>query len=433
MGRWGLIGELGKGMTEPVDAYKKRQAFPRMMRAVRKQREREEPAMSVTNYAFDLPTRVLFGPGSLGKLRSEKLPGNKALVCISAGGSMRRHGQLDALLVELDAAGVTYAVYEGVTANPTMQDVDAGARMAEAEGCDFVIGMGGGSTMDAAKVIALVAANGGSCWDYCGSETGGKQKPAKDALPIVAITTSAGTGSEVDPWAVISREDTGEKNGMGWPSTFPVLAIVDADLMMSVPPKFTAWQGMDAFYHAAESVICKSEHALGEMFALKAIELIAKALPRAVADGSDREARADMALASTLAGVYMLCTSEHRMEHSMGGLFPKLPHGAGLIMVSHAYFDFFAEREACEAEMVKMAKAMGVADATSGKDFIAALDALIEAVGCKDLAMSEWGITRDDLPRFVDNYHRVRGGDINGDPIHLTDDDLLDMYEASFK
>ena len=76
---------------------------------------------------------------------------------------------------------------------------------------------------------------------------------------------------------------------------------------------------------------------------------------------------------------------------------------------------------------------MGVVDATCGKDFIAALDALIEAVGCKDLAMSEWGITRDDLPRFVDNYHRVRGGDINGDPIHLTDDDLLAMYEASFK
>lgn len=385
----------------------------------------------IDQFVYDMPTRVLFGPGSLKKLHEEQLPGTRALVVISHGGSMRRHGQLDALVSELAAAGVTYVVYEGIRPNPTNTSVDEAAALANKDGCDFVIALGGGSAMDASKAIALVATNPGSCWDYSPSSTGGQKAPENGPMPLICITTSAGTGSEVDMWSVITNDETKEKTG--YASMFPTMAVVDSDLMMSVPPAFTAYQGMDAFFHAAESVINVNEHVVGEMFALKAIELVAKYLPRAVADGSDKEARNNMAIANTLAGYYMLCTSEHTMEHALGSAHPDLVHGAGLIMISHEYFDFFAQRKACEEQMVKMAKAMGVADATTGADFVAALDKLIADVNCTDLKMSDDGIARDELPGVVDLYHKVWGGNNDADPVKLSDDDVLGMFERSYK
>ncbi|MGI6229826.1 MAG: iron-containing alcohol dehydrogenase [Tractidigestivibacter sp.] len=385
----------------------------------------------IEQFVFDMPTRVLFGAGQLKNLHKEQLPGKKALIVISHGGSMKRHGQLAAVEAELDKAGVEHVLYEGIRPNPTNTSVDEAAKMANDEGCDFVVALGGGSTMDASKAIALVATNEGSCWDYSPSSTGGQKTPTEKPLPLICITTSAGTGSEVDMWSVITNDQTKEKTG--YASMFPTMAVVDSDLMMSVPANFTAYQGMDAFFHAAESVINVNEHVVGEMFALKAIELIAKYLPRAVADGSDKEARNNMAIANTLAGYYMLCTSEHTMEHALGSAHPKLVHGAGLIMISHEYFNFFAERKACEEQMVKMAKAMGVADATSGKDFVAALDKLIADVNCSDLKMSDNGITREELPGVVDVYHKVWGGNNDADPVKLSDEDVLGMFQRSYK
>ena len=385
----------------------------------------------IDKFVYDIPTRILYGAGSLKDLHEEDLPGTKALVTISRGGSMKRHGQLDALVAELDAAGVAHVLYDQVRPNPTDKNVDEAVELAVREGCDFVVALGGGSVMDAAKAIALVATNEGSCWDYAPSATGGQKAPDAAPLPLVCVTTSAGTGSEVDMWSVISNDETQEKTG--YPTTYPTISVVDSDLMMSVPPTFTAWQGMDAFFHAAESVINVNEHVVGEMFALKAIELIAKHLPRAVADGSDKEARNSMAVANTLAGYYMLCTSEHTMEHALGSAHPELVHGAGLVMVSHEYFNFFAERQACEGQMAKMARAMGVEGATGGADFIAALDKLIADVNCAGLKMSDYGITREELPATVRKYHEVWGGNNDADPLKLSDEDVLGILERSYR
>ena len=214
---------------------------------------------------------------------------------------------------------------------------------------------------------------------------------------------------------------------------FPVLSVVDSDLMMSVPPKFTAYQGMDAFFHATETVVNTKVHPMAEMFALKTIELVAKYLPAAVKNGNDREARAYMALANTLAGYYMLCTSAHTIEHTMGSFHPKLVHGAGLIMIAHAYYDFFAEKKAAEEPMIKMAKAMGVENPTSGKDFIRALDKLIADVGCAGLKMSDEGITYEELDKYPAKLHEVLGGDTSADPLPLSDGDYLAIYRNAYK
>ena len=365
-------------------------------------------------FVFNNPVKVLFGPGQLQNLHKEKLPGRKALIATSNGTSTKRYGYLDALEKELDLAGVSYTVFDEVRPNPT--DVN-----------------GGGSVMDCSKCIALMAANSGDIWDYSLSGKGGKKTPANNALPIVCITTSAGTASEVDLASVISNDATKEKTGIFFPSMMPTLSVVDSNLMMSVPPKFTAWQGMDAFFHASETVVNIKHHPMAEMFALKTIELVAKYLPRAVRDGSDREAREMMAYANTFAGYYMMCTSAHTMEHTMGSFHDSLVHGAGLIMIAHSYYGFFAERKAAEENMIKMAKAMGVDNASSGMDFIAALDRLIANVGCADLRMSDAGITKEELKLYPAKVHEVLGGDITADPLPLSDADYLAIFEGAYR
>lgn len=385
------------------------------------------------NFQFFMPTKVLFGAGQLQNLHNEQMPGKKALIVTSNGQSTKKFGYLAATEQELDLAGVEHVLFDEVRPNPTKDNVMDGAAKAKAEGCDFVVAFGGGSVMDAAKCIALMMVNDGDLWDYAFSAKGGKKPFANPSKPLIAITTNAGTGSEVDMFSVISNDELEEKTGVFDISMFPTISVVDSNLMMSVPAKFTAYQGMDAFFHAAESVINKNEHPMGEMFALKAIELIARNLPIAYKNGEDKEARANMALANSLAGYYMLCTSQHTMEHVMGSYHENLVHGAGLTMISHEYFSFFADRQAAEEPMIKMAKAMGVENPTSGKDFIQALDNLIASVGCANLKMSDEGITLDEIKTWPKHIHEVLGGDITADPLPLSDEDYLGIYERSFK
>lgn len=385
------------------------------------------------NFNFFNPVKVLFGAGRLNDLHKEQLPGKKALIVTTNGSSVKKYGYLDRLENELKQAGVDFEVFPEIRPNPTRKNVMDGAKLVRDKKCDFVIALGGGSVMDCTKCIALMAANDGDIWDYSLSGTGGKKSPANPAIPIVCITTSAGTASEVDIAAVISDDEANEKTGIFYPSMFPTLSIVDCDLMMSVPPKYTAYQGMDAFFHASETVVNTKVHPMAEMFALKTIELVAKYLPRAVKDGNDKEARGYMALANTFAGYYMMCTSGHTIEHTMGSFHPDLVHGAGLIMSAHAYYDFFAQRKAAEEPMIKMAKAMGVNNATSGKDFIKALDNLIESIGCGGLKMSDAGITYEELDKYPAKLHEVLGGDTDADPVKLSDEDYLTIYRNAWK
>lgn len=386
------------------------------------------------SFMYHIPTRLYFGFGELDNLGKYRLPGKKACVVISGGGAMRRYGYLARTEKQLDQAGVQHVLYDKVFPNPTLNQVMGGIDFAKKNGCDFILGLGGGSTMDSAKAIAFGCTNPGNLWDYSSSMTGGNKERVADPLPIVCITTTAGTGSEIDPWGVITKEQTNEKSGFfSGESMYPVLSIVDPGLTFTVPQDYTAYQGMDAFFHASESVINTKNSQMGEMYALLAITLVAKYLPRAVKNGKDRQARSFVSLANTLAGYYMRCTSAHSLEHAIGGFHPKLPHGAGLIMLAHAYYAFFANRKACEGQMVKMAKAMGMPDARTGQDFIRALDSLLAQCGVSHLRMSDYGITKDELSRYPAIARKIGGGDISADPLQLSDADFLSIYQKSFR
>lgn len=384
------------------------------------------------NFDFYMPTKVLFGPGRLNDLHLQILPGKKALIVTSQGKSVKKYGYLQRVQNELDLAQVEYILFDQIRPNPTVENVMDGVQMAKNHGCDFVLALGGGSVMDCSKCIALMMENVGDIWDFSQSQHGKKQVPTHNAAPLVCITTSAGTASEVDMGAVISNDTMKEKSAIMHISMFSVLSIVDSDLMMSVPPKLTAYQGMDAFFHASETVINKNVHPMAEMFALKTIELVTKYLPIAYRDGDNQEARAYLALANSLAGYYMMCTSAHTMEHVMGSFHENLIHGAGLIEIAHAYYDYFASRQAAEIPMMKMAKAMGMKNVTNGQDFIKALDLLIEDIGCADLKMSDEGITKEEINLYPSKIHEVLGGDITADPLPLSDDDYLEIYTNAF-
>ncbi len=201
-----------------------------------------------TNLMYDMyvPTRVMFGAGMLDKLNEQPMPGRRALIVISNGKSTRANGYLSRTEEQLHKAGVETVLFDGVMPNPTVSNVDAGAKAAREHGCDFLVALGGGSVMDCTKAIAVMATNDGELWDYVPIGSGKGKPIAVRPLPIIAITTTAGTGSETDNSGVITREDTFEKAFVGDASLFPVLSIVDPELMASVPPTFTAYQGFDA-------------------------------------------------------------------------------------------------------------------------------------------------------------------------------------------
>ncbi len=384
-----------------------------------------------------VPTRILFGEGQLDELHTQRLPGKKALVVISNGKSVRENGSLKKTEEQLKRAGVAAVVFDRIMANPLKSTVMEGASCARENGCDFIVALGGGSVMDASKAIAAMAVNDGDLWDYVSGGTGKGRPLDKEPLPIVAITTTAGTGSEVDTYGVISNEKTSEKIGFGGDeSLFPRIAVVDPELMKSVPPKFTAYQGFDALFHSVECYIAAPANLMSDMYALTAIENIGKYLARAVKDGSDTEAREHMAFANTLSGIVMMlssCTSEHSMEHAMSAYHHELPHGAGLIMISRAYFTHFIEKHACDARFIRMAQALGVQNAKEPADFITALVKLQEECGVADLKMSDYGLQSDEFMTLAQNARATMGGLFASDRIPLSDRECAAIFEKSFR
>ena len=252
-------------------------------------------------------------------------------------------------------------------------------------------------------------------------------------------STTAGTGTEADPWTVITKEDTNEKIGFGCAETFPVLSVVDPEMMLTIPAHLTAYQGFDALFHATEGYIANVATPLSDAYALKSIELLAKYLPAAVKDGSDLEARTQVALASTLSGMVestSCCTSEHGMEHALSAFYPKLPHGAGLIMLSEAYYSFFADKS--PERFTAMAKAMGVVtghlpEAERPMAFVKTLVELQKACCVDGLKMSDYGITKEDMAKCAANARHTMGGLFELVPYALSLDETTQIMMNAYK
>ena len=286
------------------------------------------------------------------------------------------------------------------------------------------------------RFLFPLATNDGDIWDYVFGGTGkGKIAPNKP-LPIVTIATSSGTGSEMNEWGVICKEDTDEKIGMGDRRCKPVIAVVDPTYMTTVPAKYTAFQGFDALFHNTEVMMSTSLNVMSEAIALSAIGNIYKYLPKAVANGNDLEAREHVAYASTMAGITMQLTSttaQHSMEHAMSAYHRNLQHGAGLIIISKEFAQFYVDKHACDERFIKMARVMGYPQSNNPQDFVTALVELQKACGVADLKMSDYGFAKSECMTLAKAARNLQGGLYAANPCETSDEDIAGIFERSFR
>lgn len=388
------------------------------------------------NFVFDNPTKLLFGTGKLSELHNEVLPGKKALLLTSAGKSYKTNGSFDKTVEQLKLAGVEYVHLANVVENPLKENCEEAGKFAKENDCDFIVALGGGAVLDSSVPVSIMATNDGDLWDYVFGGTGkGKIAPNKP-LPIVTIATSSGTGSEMNEWGVICKEDTDEKIGMGDRRCKPVIAVVDPTYMTTVPAKYTAFQGFDALFHNTEVMMSTSLNVMSEAIALSAIENIYKYLPKAVANGNDLEAREHVAYASTMAGITMQLTSttaQHSMEHAMSAYHRNLQHGAGLIIISKEFAQFYVDKHACDERFIKMARVMGYPQSNNPQDFVTALVELQKACGVADLKMSDYGFEKSECMTLAKAARNLQGGLYAANPCETSDEDIAGIFERSFR
>ena len=378
---------------------------------------------------FILNETSYFGAGARKELGGEirRRGFKKAFVVVDK--DLVKFGVAEMVTAELN--GVSYETFTDFKANPTVKNVKDGVEAFNLSGADFIIAIGGGSSIDTAKGIAIVA-NNPEFADVVSLE--GTAATASKCVPIIALPTTAGTAAEVTINYVIIDEETGRKMVCVDPNDIPVLAIIDAELMATMPKGLTAATGMDALTHAIEGYITKGAWELSDMFELKAIELIAKHLPAATANGKDMTAREGMALAQYVAGmafsnVGLGCV--HSMAHPLGARFD-IAHGVANALLLPVVMKF--NLPAAKGKYAEIAKAMGVDVSAMGADEAAA--AAVKAV--KDLSVSlgipqtlrEIGIPESALPQLAkDAFADVCTG---GNPREITEADILELYKIAY-
>ena len=269
------------------------------------------------------PVKVTFGPDALNDAGEVvKQYGHQALI-MTTGPFFTEIGLVSRLQKILKDGGVDSISFTEVPPNPTTVSVDAASEVAIENNCDVIIGLGGGSAIDSAKGVAIAAGHRAKIWDFSYTESGGQREITSATLPIVAITTTSGTGSHMTQYVVITNPETKEKPGFGCDFTYARHAIVDPKLMIGLPKKMTAATGFDVVCHAIEGYTSKLENIMCDVHARAALRLAGKYLRTAVNDGDNIEARMYMALADTLAGISIAMggvTSNHATAHAAGGL-----------------------------------------------------------------------------------------------------------------
>lgn len=301
------------------------------------------------------PAHTIIGKGCINEIprHIEVIAGRKALVVTDEG--LLKVGTVKRVLDVLERAGKPYAIYTGVKPNPTVAIVNEAKAVYDKENCDYLIGIGGGSPLDVSKAVSILANNGGKIEDYNGLD-----KSKKAGVPLIAINTTAGTGSEVTRAYVVTDEIKKSKMLMVDANCLSYLAVNDPDLMVGMPPALTAATGMDALTHAIEAYVARSHFPFTDGIALEAIALVGKSLEKAYEDGCNIEARTDMCWAEYMAGLAFSNAGlgmVHAMAHQLGGFY-NTPHGvANAILLTYV---MRYNASACKDRYADVARALGI-------------------------------------------------------------------------
>jgi choline dehydrogenase len=353
--------------------------------------------------SFEIPTVMKHGLGAIATLAEEaKALGMKRPLLVTDGGIVRA-GLLERATGPLEASNVSFAVYDKVAANPPIAIVDEGARMYAEEKCDGVIGFGGGSSMDTAKSIGVVAANGGSIVNY---EWADPQPIQHRIPPTICIPTTSGTGSEVTLWAVITDPKRKIKFNVGGTARIGAwVSLIDPELTINLPPAVTAGTGMDALAHAIECYTCAYAQPLPDAVALNAMEYVAKHLRVAFAQGQNVQARYGMSMAAMMGALAYGTESAgaaHAMSQSSGGVHD-VPHGAltARVLGPVMEYNYLGEPE----KFARIAQAMG--EDIRGLSVWEAAERAVEAVyqlteAVEIPSLQDLGFTEEEIPHLAE-------------------------------
>lgn len=372
-----------------------------------------------------------FGPGARKELPGEvrRLGLHKALVCTDK--DLIKFGVAQKVLDVLDEANIPYEVFSEIKQNPTVKNVKLGLEAFANSGADFLLAIGGGSSIDTSKAIGIIT-NNPEFADVVSLE--GVADTKHKSVPIIALPTTAGTAAEVTINYVITDEENAKKMVCVDPNDIPAIAIVDAELMYTLPRSLTASTGLDALTHAIEGLITKGAWEMSDMFEIKAIEMIARHLETAVNEPSNPEARDGMAVAQYVAGMAFSNVglgAVHGMAHPLGAIFD-IPHGVANALLLPIVMEFNAP--AAIDKYVIIAKAMNAYK--EGMTREEAAEAAVEAVRQLSIRvgipqhLAELGIKEEDLPRLA----KAAFADVctPGNPRDITEQDILELYKKAF-
>ncbi len=390
----------------------------------------------IKDFVYHTPMKLVFGEGKLNEAGEfARLYGKKAII-VTTGNLFKENGLVQRLQEVLRNSGLDSIHCPDVSPNPLNTQIDKGAEVARSEGCDLVIGLGGGSAIDAAKGMAIVLGHNRPIWDFCIAGNGKEVAPITEkTYPIIAITTTSGTGSECTQWAVITNPVTGQKPGIGCEYTFAKVAIVDPELMATMPPRITASTGFDTLAHAIEAYTAVLATPITDLHCEQSIRLVGRFLRRAVKNGQDREARNAMAFANTLAGMAIsvgVVTVCHGLAHSIGGLSGST-HGETLAAMTPITMRFSMKHFPDKFRKI----AMLLRDEClplehySLEDSVAEVETLIRDIGLGE-PLSRQGLKKQDVERAADGVIGYMGGSITNDPATPSRKDLIRIIQKAF-
>lgn len=380
---------------------------------------------SVQSFNVFMPTRILFGEGRASEIGKEATAYGNRVMLVTYKDIRGMEETIERVTGYLEESGLSVTKYAEVEPDPSVETIDMGAELARSKGSELMVGVGGGSALDTAKGIATVAANGGSAWDYASCNP--EKKAFESSLPILAIPTTAGTGSETTAVAVITNKQIRSKGAVVSPAILPRVAIVDPELMKSMPPGLTASTGADALGHALEAFMSIRCTPFVERMAPEAIRLIWENLPVAYKDGSNMLARANMAWASTVAGIMLAqsgTTGNHALAQALGARL-HIPHGLGVAIGTPLFLEYC--RAESSGKYVQLAGELGIAQDMDDEDEIA--DEFIRQVRgfLKGLDMPEDLRDRThevDRDALVENAMFNAPGAVNNTPREVAQKDM---------
>lgn len=374
------------------------------------------------NFNYNLPVNIIFGRGRVSEIGSEVLKYGETALIVTGKNSTKKTGLLDRTIKLLNESGIKTIVFDKVEQNPLTTTAYDGAELAKKEKCDVVVGLGGGSIMDAAKAIAFITLNEGDVSDYIFGK-----KSSDKALPIILVPTTCGTGSEGNGFAVLTNPDNNDKKSLRCNAIVAKASIIDPELMTTMPKHILASVGFDALCHNMEAYLSKNEQPLTTIMALQGIELIGKNLVKVYNDKDDMEAFEKITWASTLGGMVINTagvTAPHGMEHPASGL-KNIVHGRGLAALTPVIYE-----ESISAAPEKFAMISRLLGGSDENDCVHVIRNLLKDIDL-ETTLGEQGINEADIDWMAENCLKVSAAGMKSHPKEFNLEDIKRIFRKA--